>query len=147
MARIIGVHHTSFTIAHLESSVAFFRELLGCEPLYQREVREDYFGRIVGLPGCKVKAALFRLPGGHHLELFEYLEPRGEPHHPRPCDPGSAHISLLTDDLPALHEQLAARGVEFVSPPVQVTAGANRGGYGVYLRDPNGILVELFQAP
>ena len=31
--------------------------------------------------------------------------------------------------------------------PVRVGAGPNAGGYGVYLRDPNGILIELFQPP
>jgi hypothetical protein len=51
------------------------------------------------------------------------------------------------DDLPALYERLAGAGVAFVSPPVLITAGLNRGGYGVYCRDPNGILVELFQLP
>ena len=58
-----------------------------------------------------------------------------------------AHLSLLTDDLPALHERLSAEGVAFVSAPVRVDAGPNAGGYGVYLRDPNGILIELFQPP
>jgi hypothetical protein len=28
-----------------------------------------------------------------------------------------------------------------------VDTGANAGGQGVYLRDPDGALVELFQAP
>jgi catechol 2,3-dioxygenase-like lactoylglutathione lyase family enzyme len=148
MAGITGAHHTSFTVADLDASLAFFRDHLGLEVVYVREVREDYFGRIVGLPGCRVRAALLRLPGSaHHLELFEYLEPRGTPHQPRPCDPGSCHLSLLADDLPGLAAELRAKGVTLVSDPVLITAGANRGGYGVYLRDPNGILIELFQPP
>jgi hypothetical protein len=51
------------------------------------------------------------------------------------------------DDLPALYQHLSAQGVAFVSSPVQIDAGPNAGGYGVYLRDPNGILIELFQPP
>src|SRR5262249_55629279 len=95
MAAILGAHHTSCTVADLARSLAFFRDVLGLEVLYTREVRDGYFGQIVGLPGCMVKAALLRLPGsGHHVELFEYLQPRGEPHAPRPCDPGSCHLSL-----------------------------------------------------
>jgi catechol 2,3-dioxygenase-like lactoylglutathione lyase family enzyme len=148
MAAIVGVHHTSFTVADLDRSVAFFRDRLGLELLFVREVRDDYFGRIVGLPGSVVRAALLRLPGSaHHVELFQYLHPPGEEHSPRPCDPGSTHLSFLVDDLPALHRQLAAQGVVFVGDPVQITAGPNRGGYGAYLRDPNGILIELFQPP
>ena len=29
MARIVGAHHTSFTVANLERSLAFFRDVLG----------------------------------------------------------------------------------------------------------------------
>jgi catechol 2,3-dioxygenase-like lactoylglutathione lyase family enzyme len=144
---ITGTHHTSFTVANLERSIAFFRDVLGLGLISQREVRDDYFGRIVGLTGAVVKAALFRLPGDHHLELFEYLQPQGNGVYPRPCDPGSCHLSFLVDDLPASYAQLQGKGIAFVSPPVLITAGPNRGAYGLYLRDPNGILIELFQLP
>jgi len=148
MARIVGVHHTSFTVADLDRSVEFFRDVLGLEVLFVREVRDDYFGRIVGLPGCAVKAALLRLPGAsHHVELFQYLDPPGHSVQPRPCDPGSCHLSFLVDDLPGLCAELEQRSVDLVSEAIEITAGPNRSGYGVYLRDPNGILIELFQPP
>lgn len=148
MPGIVGAHHTSFTVADMERSLEFFRDRLGLEVVYTREVRDNYFGQIVGLPDCVVKAALLRVPGSnHHLELFEYLVPAGQPHQPRPCDPGSAHLSLLVDDLPGLYAQLHQVAVAFLSEPVRIAAGPNRGGYGVYLRDPNGILIELFQPP
>lgn len=148
MAGIIGAHHTSFTVANLERSLAFFRDRLGLEVVFTREVRDAYFGEIVGLPGCAVKAALLRIPNSaHHVELFEYLTPPGQSHAPRPCDPGSSHLSLLVDDLPGLYQRLRGQGVDFASTPVQITHGPNRGGYGVYVRDPNGILIKMFQAP
>jgi catechol 2,3-dioxygenase-like lactoylglutathione lyase family enzyme len=148
MAAIIGAHHTSFTVADLERSLEFFRDVLGLEIVFVREVRDEYFGRIVGLPGAVVKAALLRIPGtGHHIELFEYLRPRGQAHRPRPCDPGSAHLSLLVNDLPKLCAELQAKGVSFTSDPVRIDVGPNLGGYGIYLSDPNGILIELFQQP
>lgn len=146
MPHIVGAHHTSFTVADLDRSLAFFRDLLGLEVVYVREVRDAYFGRIVGLSGCVVRAALLRLPGGaYHVELFQYVEPAGQTYRPRPCDPGSTHLSLLVDDLPALYRELHGRGVTFVSEPVEIDGGPNRGAFGLYLRDPNGILIELFQ--
>jgi lactoylglutathione lyase len=148
MAAITGAHHTSFTVADLDRSLEFFRDVLGLEVVFVREVRDEYFGRIVGLPGAVVKAALLRIPSSsHHIELFEYLNPRGQTHRPRPCDPGSTHVSLLVDDLPKLCTELQAKGVSFTSDPVRIDAGPNRGGYGIYLSDPNGILIELFQQP
>jgi catechol 2,3-dioxygenase-like lactoylglutathione lyase family enzyme len=148
MPGVVGAHHTSFTVADLGRSLEFFRDWLGLEVVATREIGDEYFGRIVGLPGCRVKAALLRVPGStHHVELFEYLAPSGQPCRPRPCDPGSAHLSLLVDDLPGLCARLSAAGVAFVSEPVRIDAGPNAGGYGVYLRDPNGVLIELFQPP
>src|SRR5262245_251627 len=148
MPGITGAHHTSFTVADLDRSLAFFRDLAGLEVLFVREVRATYFGRIVGLPGCVVKAALLRIPGSpHHVELFQYLSPPGEEHRPRPCDPCSSHLSVLMDDLPAVYRQWCDRGLRFTGEPVRIDAGPNLGGYGVYLRDPNGILIELFQPP
>ena len=148
MPGIVGAHHTSFTVANLEQSLAFFRDRLGLTVVGQREIGDEYLGRIVGLPGCRVRAALLRVPESeHHVELFEYIAPKGQVHAPRPCDPGSCHLALLVADLPALYERLRAEGVAFVSPPVRIEAGPNAGGYGVYLRDPCGILIELFQPP
>src|SRR5262249_36563659 len=107
-----------------------------------------YLGRIVGLPGAVVKAALLRIPASlHHVELFQYIHPAGEKYRPRPCDPGSCHLSMLVEDLPGYYQQLKAKGVAFTSEPVLIDAGPNRGGYGVYLGDPNGVLIELFQPP
>lgn len=145
MNRIIGAHHTSFTVADIERSLAFFRDLLGLEVVARRDIGDEYFGRIVGLPGCTVKAAMLKLPGGHCVELFEYVEPRGQSVAPRPCDPGSSHLALVVQDLPALYARLHAQGIQFVSPPVTIDAGPNRGAVAAYVRDPNGILLELFQ--
>src|SRR5262245_41184549 len=149
MAKVVGAHHTSFTVADLTKSIAFFRDLLGLDLLFVRDVFADYFDRIVGLERCEVRAALLRIPGSdHHVELFQYFNPVGQPYRPEPCDPGSVHLSLLVDDLPELYQQMRARGgAAFVSGPVEITAGPNRGGCALYVRDPNGILVELFQPP
>jgi lactoylglutathione lyase len=134
-------------VTDLEQSLAFFRDIFGFEVAATREIRDEYFGRIVGLPGSVVKFALLRIPGGHHVELLQYVHPPGQGVAPRPCDPGSSHLAFLTADLPALYEQLRSKGVDFVGPPVAITAGPNRGGYAVYLRDPNGILLEFIQPP
>jgi catechol 2,3-dioxygenase-like lactoylglutathione lyase family enzyme len=147
MTAIRGAHHTSFTVPDLQRSLDFFQNDLGLEVVVRRVIDAAYFGRVVGLPGCRVEAALLRLPGSEHLlELFEYVAPRGQPCAPRPCDPGSSHLALLVDDLPALYERLCSRA-NFVSAPVAIDAGPNRGGLAAYLREPGGILIELLQLP
>jgi lactoylglutathione lyase len=145
---ITGAHHTSFTVSNIERSLEFYVGLLGCEVLWRREIEEKYFRDIVGFPECRVRAVHLRIPGSLHiLELFEYVIPRGVQADVRTNNPGSAHIAFLVDDLPSLYDRLASQGVAFRSIPIMIDAGANRGGHSVYVLDPDGITIELFQPP
>jgi catechol 2,3-dioxygenase-like lactoylglutathione lyase family enzyme len=144
------IHHTGYTIADLDRSLHFYRDLLGLEVIATQEKEGGYLAAIVGYPDAHVRMAHLRVPGdGHVVELFEYLAPAGErPATHEPRDVGTSHLCLVVDHLPALYERLAAAGVDsFVSPPVEVDTGINRGGWALYLRDPDGIPVELFQPP
>jgi catechol 2,3-dioxygenase-like lactoylglutathione lyase family enzyme len=146
MRGIVGAHHTSFTRADLDRSLACLRDRLGLAVVSQREVHDDYFGRIVGLPGRCVRAALRRGPEfADRVELFEYLTLPGRICTPHPCDLGSAPLPLLVDNLPARYERLRAAGVAFVGEAVGIGTGPNAGVYGIYLCDSNGILIELSQ--
>lgn len=144
--KVVGTQHTGFSVVDLDRSIEFYR-LLGCEVIWRREVTEQYFRDIVGVPESVVQAAHLRVPGSSHIiELFEYA-PQLAPSELVPNVPGHAHLCFLVDDLPAVHAELAAEGVRFLSEPVRITAGVNTGGYGVYLLDPSGITLELFQLP
>jgi catechol 2,3-dioxygenase-like lactoylglutathione lyase family enzyme len=58
---------------------------------------------------------------------------------------GSAHLALLVDDIHARYERMRSVGVVFRNPPVEITQGANAGGFACYLRDPDGITIELLE--
>lgn len=94
-----------------------------------------------------MKKAYLRAPGDSHiLELFEYLAPAGEVLDVESRNVGAAHICFVVEDLATLYEDLRARGVDsFVTAPVFVDEGPSKGGWALYLRDPDGIRVELFQ--
>ena len=142
------VHHTGFTVSDLDRSVAFYRDLLGCEVIAEQEKQGGYLAAIVGYPDAHVRMAHLRVPGADHvIELFQYLAPAGGSADVEPKNVGASHLCFITDDLPRDYERLPPRGVDFVSPPVEVDTGINAGGYGLYLRDPDGIMVELFQPP
>jgi lactoylglutathione lyase len=146
--KIIGADHTSYTISDLDRSLAFYQNVLGLELLWQRDIDNPYFCEIIGFPNCFVRAAHLRIPGSeHHIELLQYMQPAGEKADVRTMNVGSSHISLVVEDLPAAYAELKKAGVVFRSPPVEITTGANQGGWGVYLLDPDGITVELFQRP
>lgn len=147
--RVSGADHTSFTVSNLDRSLEFYMGVLGCELLWRRdEITSQYFRDIVGLPDCVVRGAHLKIPGSdHHIELFEYVKPRGVPADVRTNNPGSSHLAFYVADLRSAYEELKAKGVRFRSAPVVIDAGANKGGCAVYLHDPDGITVELFQPP
>ncbi len=145
---IVGIDHTSYTVSNLERSLEFYVGLLGFGLIWQRENSNQYLRDIVGFPDCVIKQAHLRIPGTtHKLELFEYVVPHGTSGNLWTNTPGNSHISLLVENLQESYEELKAKGVQFRSPPIVIDAGANTGGIGVYMLDPDGITVELFQAP
>jgi catechol 2,3-dioxygenase-like lactoylglutathione lyase family enzyme len=148
MPAIIGAHHTSYSVTNMAPSLAFYRDLLGFEVVNERpEVTNTYFRTIIGFPDAVVYAVLLKIPGtNHHLELFEYKHPQGvKQATDRPNNPGSSHIAYLVDDLRALYVRLKAANVQFFTEPVYLDEGPNKGGWAVYMQDPDGIIIELFE--
>lgn len=58
---------------------------------------------------------------------------------------GASHICFLVDDIEAEYKRLAAGGVRFNSPPVDIVRDGKPVGRALYLFDPDGITVELDQ--
>jgi catechol 2,3-dioxygenase-like lactoylglutathione lyase family enzyme len=58
---------------------------------------------------------------------------------------GVAHLSFVVGDIGAEYQRLAGNGVEFISAPVDISEGMNKGGRACYFKDPDGITLELFQ--
>ncbi len=143
------LHHTGLTVADLDRSLGFYRDVLGFEVVMSQEKQGGYFAAIVGYPDAHVLMAHVKLQGSdHRLELFQYLAPEPTRAEIEPRTIGPTHVCLVVDDLPALYERLLAAGIDsFFSPPIEVDTGANAGGLALYLRDPDGVIIELFQPP
>ncbi|MGI5228116.1 VOC family protein [Actinoallomurus sp. CA-142502] len=148
-----GVWHFSFTVADLDRSVAFYRDLLGFTLVHRQDQDNDYTRRLVGYPDAVLRVAQLAVPGqprgvsSHDLELVEYVRPRGAPRDPARHLPGAAHMALTVEDARAEYTRLSAAGVRFVSPPNEITAGVNAGGAACYFLDPDDITLELVQPP
>jgi catechol 2,3-dioxygenase-like lactoylglutathione lyase family enzyme len=142
-----------FTVRDLERSVAFYRDVLGMELVHTQRQANPYTRTLVGYTVADLKVAMLRLPGtdprpsGHVLELVEYVFPRRHPIDVSTPNPGSPHPAFAVDDIQDAYTRLGARGVEFRSPPVRIEEGRNKGGFAVYLRDPDGITLEFLQPP
>ena len=70
--KVVGAHHTSYTVSDIERSKRFYCGLLGCEVIWEREIIEKYFRDIVAFADSVVKAAQLRIAGSTHiLEVFD----------------------------------------------------------------------------
>jgi catechol 2,3-dioxygenase-like lactoylglutathione lyase family enzyme len=142
------LHHTGLTVADLDRSLHFWRDAMGMEVVFQQEKAGGYLEAIVGEPGAHVRMAHLAFGGeGPRIELFQYLAPSGGQHLSRPADVGFAHVCVACDDLDERLERLVAAGGRPFSKPVEVDTGVNKGGRSVYLRDPDGHVVELERLP
>ena len=72
MAAVNGLHHTCYTVSDLDRSVAFYRDLLGCDVSSTQEKEGGYLAAIVGYPDARVRMAHLSVPGSQHvIELFQ----------------------------------------------------------------------------
>ena len=143
---ITGFNHTSFTVADLDRAVRFWTEALGFEAASVSERKGDWAGRVTGVPGAKLRIA--HLYGhGHHMEFIEYLDAAGASVALEPSMAGAAHVCLEVSDIRATVEELLEAGATMQGEVTEVTEGPVSGCWAAYLRDPNGIIVELLDMP
>jgi catechol 2,3-dioxygenase-like lactoylglutathione lyase family enzyme len=146
--KVESMYHVGFTVSDIERSIAFYRDVLGMTLYKRQQGTADYLATITGFPGVRLEVALLRTPDGSGmLELLQYLSHPAAGTDRETNRPGNGHLCFKVSDIRDACEELRRREVRLVSAPVEITAGVHRGGYGVYLRDPDGFTVELFQPP
>jgi catechol 2,3-dioxygenase-like lactoylglutathione lyase family enzyme len=141
---ITGFNHTSFTVAEMDKSVKFWTEMLGYEAASVSPREGKWQEDVTGVAGASLLVA--HLYGhGHHIEFIQYLggAAAGEP--TMPSQVGAAHVALETDDIEATWKSLIAAGATPQGKIALVTTGSVAGVKAGYIRDPNGILIELVQ--
>ena len=127
--RITGIHHITLLVSDVERSLAFYRNALGMR-LVQQTVNDDdesarhfIFGDADGKPGTLITCL-------EYPDLDEGTVGRGSTH----------HFALAVEseaELAAWKDYLTSRGI----PTTDVM---ERSGFkSIYLRDPDGHLVEI----
>lgn len=145
--KLTSVFHTGFTVSDIERSIAFYRDALGMQLVHRQEGTAPYLATVTGFPGVRLRMAFLKISPDdpHVLELLQYVSHAAEPTDRATNRPGNGHLCFKVDDLHEWHRTLTAKGVPVISPPALITAGVNEGAYAVYLRDPDGFTIELYQ--
>lgn len=135
-------HHVAMTVRDMENALRFYRGLLGFDILWEKlHYGGSALDRVVGLDS--VDARVVMLTGfGTCVELFQYYSPAGRDEGPRRmCDSGLTHFALNVKDIHGLYQRLFAAGVHFNCPPQNLRPGV----WATYMRDPEGVTVELVE--
>lgn len=136
------------TVADLERSAAFWGDLVGVTPSPIEHLGGPGLGKLVGYPGVHVDRRWVDLPGGLAVELLHYLDRDEAAYDPGTAHPGNVHVCLAVEELAAAHAHAVACGAEPVGEGwIVVPAGPSAGARIAYLRDPDGVTIELFQPP
>ena len=147
--RILAADHTGITVSNLERSLAFWRDVLGFELSHTAHQTCEMACEITGVAGAEIKLAVVKAPGGHKIELLEYLAPAERKRHVdlRPCDVGFVHVALVVDDLDPILRSIEASGWKAAGEPQTLRSGPNAGKRVVYARDLDGTTIEFMQQP
>ena len=137
MADPVAFNHVGQCVTDLERAKRFYCELLGFT--FDREIHppDDGSAKLMSLTPPLAMTASYLVRDGLVLELLHYAAPgQTLAYAPRTMNaPGLTHISLSVDDLDGVLERVPDYGGE-------VIASSNIGA-GVFIRDPEGQLVEL----
>jgi glyoxylase I family protein len=142
--KIGGIHHASFTVSDMKKSLAFYRDTLGFEVVFDSSEAGAVFkgpevDNLTGCPGSELHIVFLRV-NEDMLELIQYIPQGKRLEENQASDTGSAHICLKTENIQALYKKLSGYGARIHFPP------QNLGGVDVmYFRDPDGIIIESMQ--
>jgi catechol 2,3-dioxygenase-like lactoylglutathione lyase family enzyme len=139
-----ALHHVGLTVFDLDRSLAFYCNMFELARPGVVNVTGPEIGRSVGVDRARLRIAFLQL-AGVKLELLEYLDPEQRVYERRNSDVGAAHVCFRVSDIDAAYADLAAKGAEFISEPLRITDGRHAGRAIVYLRDPDGITLELLE--
>jgi catechol 2,3-dioxygenase-like lactoylglutathione lyase family enzyme len=148
---VAAVETVGFTVADMDRSIAFYRDVLGFVPVSDTSVSGRPFELLTGVFGAHARIVRMRL-GDEAIELTEFDAPRGRPFPDdlQPNDHAFQHIAIIVRDMDRAYARLRAHGVEHASTAPQRLPDWNPGAGGIrafYFRDPDRHFLEILEFP
>lgn len=131
---IQGMHHNAYRCRDSEETRQFYEDLLGLPLVMAHELSTTKTGRPI-----KALHTFFAMQNGSFMAFFEVIGEES-PHLFEPKSDFDLHIALEVPDMETLidyRDKAAAAGVEVRGPT------DHRFTQSIYLRDPNGYVIEL----
>ena len=141
------IFHLNINCTNLERSLAFY-QLLGFKVIidFRDGMSSKEMAEAFGMQTAALKGVHLRLgdtPDATRIDLLEFTDPQptGQPY-PHLYHTGIARICLKATNIQQDYEDLAAKGIEFLSEP-KVLPGTSVSI--VCFKDPDGTFIELLE--
>ncbi len=140
--------HICISVSDVERSLAFYRDGLGLDVVFDRKLSGPGMESATGEPGARGRMVGLKVPGpgGVTIELLGFAHRSAGSEGARAA-PGSTRVgytnaSLGVDDLDAAHAELVAAGIQPLQEPFEV------GGVRMFfVADPDGTAIEIVEFP
>ena len=145
-----AVAHIGFTVSDMDRSISFYRDTLGLDFLGEMKMEGPETEALFQRRGCSARVAYLCPKNNHNVppvELIQFLDQPAVSGTPSLFQTSISEFCFTTDDIDCDYETLKNRGVVFLSEPQTFDSTAY--GFGksraVYLKDPDGNILELIQ--
>lgn len=142
--------HVGINVTDLDRAIEFY-ETVGFQRLHDGPVNTPDVGQAFLVEGGdSLRFAHMRIGSDENeamLDLIEWINPPSSGRADADLHgPGLCRFSILTDDADEEFKTLSDKGVEFVQPPVTVTAPSGTKGWKIlFARDPDGTLFHFVE--
>jgi catechol 2,3-dioxygenase-like lactoylglutathione lyase family enzyme len=142
-SNVIGAR-IGVAVKDTDRTMKFYHDVLGFEtkPAAPAFVTDKTIASLVNAEGAQWRISFAKVPGtAVDFELIEFKDVARKPYQPRIPDAGSPAVSIHVKDVEGTMKAVAAGGGSIVTrggEPVKLGPAM-----GVFVRDPNGLLVEL----
>ncbi|HRK34310.1 MAG TPA: VOC family protein [Candidatus Hydrogenedentes bacterium] len=145
----LGIDHTAIVVADTDSSLRYYRDILGMEIVGESENHGAEQERLNGVFGARLRITTLQPASGPSIELLEYLTPndgRPYPSDSRACDLWHWQTTLVAKDATEVVTALLSKKFRSVSPGiVDIKKGDNVFSKGILVRDVDGHAVRIVE--
>ncbi len=145
----LGIDHTAIVVADTDTSLKFYRDLLGLRVAGESEnygVEQEHLNNVFG---ARLRITSLKASAGPSIELLEYVAPRNGramPEDERSNDLVHHQTRLVTENVEDAARRIRAGRFPFISAGVVSVSKKELGFHtGLLVRDPDGHAMELVE--
>lgn len=140
---IKGIRHTGLVVSDLDLSLKFWCELLDFKVMRRMDESGFQLDAMMGLNCVNVTTVKLSANNGSMIELLKFnSHPDSKSWNGTPYSTGLTHVALTVDDLECCIKRLGENGYCSINVPQISPDGIVK---VVYMRGPEGILIELVE--